>query len=211
MDVIRSDEEQIESIRKWWSENGLSVIGGLVIGFVAIFGWRGWQGYQLAQAETASNLYANLIVDVRRQKYDHAREVADQILSKYKETGYAVYASMLLAKLDVNDGNPGTAIKHLQWVVDNADQNELKHLARLRMARLLLAENKAGQALQLIGSTEQGKFTASYEELKGDILLQQGKIEAARTAYQLALSENNTITGNNEFLQMKIDNLGRKN
>lgn len=211
MDVIQSEEEQIESIRKWWSENALSVIGGLVIGFVAIFGWRGWQGYRLAQAEAASNLYANLIVDVRRQKYDHAREVADQIVSKYKETGYAVYASMLLAKFDVNDGKPDSAIKHLQWVIDSADQNELKHLARLRMARLLLSENKAEQALQLIGSVEQGEFTASYEELKGDILLQQGNTEAARTAYQLALSGSNGAVNNDAFLQMKIDNLGNGN
>ena len=211
MDVIQSEEEQIESIRKWWSENALSVIGGLVIGFVAIFGWRGWQGYQLAQAEAASNLYANLIVDVRRQKYDHARGVADQILSQYKETGYATYASMLLAKFDVSDGKPDSAIKHLQWVIDNSDQNELKHLARLRMARLLLSENKVEQALQMIDSVEQGKFTASYEELKGDILLQQGNTEAARTAYQLALSETKGAANNNTFLQMKIDNLGRAN
>ena len=89
MDVIRSEEEQIESLRKWWSENGLSVIGGIIIGFVAIFGWRSWQGYQSAQAEAASNLYANLNIDVRQQKFDHAREVANRILSEYKETGYS--------------------------------------------------------------------------------------------------------------------------
>jgi predicted negative regulator of RcsB-dependent stress response len=211
VDVIRSEEEQIESLRKWWSENGLSVIGGIIIGFVAIFGWRSWQGYQSAQAEAASNLYANLNIDVRQQKFDHAREVANRILSEYKETGYAIYASLLLAKFDVNDSKPDSAIKHLQWVIDNADQNELKHLARLRMARLLLSENKSEQALQLLDSAEHGEFTASYEELKGDILLQQGNTGAARTAYQLALSESSGAVNNNTFLQMKIDNLGREN
>ena len=211
MEVIRSEEEQIESIKKWWSENGLSVIGGLVIAFIVIFGWRGWQGYRQSQAETASNLYTNLVLDVRRQKFDKARETADQILSQYKETGYAAYASLLLAKFEVNDGNPDSAINHLQWVIDNSTQNELKHLARLRMARLFLSENKPDKALQLLDSAEKGKFTASYEELKGDILFQQGKTEAARTAYQLALSESNGSTGNNIFLQMKIDNLGREN
>jgi predicted negative regulator of RcsB-dependent stress response len=211
VDAIRTDEEQIESLRKWWSENGLSVIGGIVIGLAAIFGWRGWQGYQLAQAEAASNLYAHLILDVRRQKFSHAREIADQILAEYRKTGYAVYASLLLAKFDMNDGKSESAIRHLQWVIENTDQNELEHLARLRIARILLADNKTEQALQLINSVEQGEFTASYEELKGDIFLQQGNTEAAKTAYQLALSEGNDTVNNNIFLQMKINNLGREN
>ena len=117
----------------------------------------------------------------------------------------------MLGKLYVEDNNHEAAQKHLQWVIDNSSQNELKHLARLRMARLLLSENKVEQALQMIDSVEQGKFTASYEELKGDILLQQGNTEAARTAYQLALSETKGAANNNTFLQMKIDNLGRAN
>lgn len=210
MDAIRTEQEQIEQIKKWLAENWLPVTGGLVIAFAVIFGWRGWQEYRQAQAEAASNLYTDLIIATRRQQVDKAREVAEQILTEYKVTGYAVYASLLLAKLDVDDGKTDSAIRHLQWVMDNSTQNELKHLARLRIARLLLAENRTEEALQMVGSTEPGEFGPSYEELKGDILLQQGNTKAARTAYQLALSESKNTSGN-DILQMKIDSLGREN
>ncbi len=53
MDVYRTDEEQVEALRKWWLENGKSVIAGIVIGFSAIFGWRAWQDHTIVQAEAA--------------------------------------------------------------------------------------------------------------------------------------------------------------
>ena len=174
MDAIRTEQEQIELIKKWWAENWLPVTAGLVIAFTVIFGWRGWQEYRQSQAEAASKIYTDLIIATRRQQVDKARELAEQILSEYKVTGYAVYASLLLAKFDVDDGKTDSAIKQLQWVMDNSTQNELKHLARLRIARLLLTENRAKEALQMIGSTEPGEFGPSYEELRGDLYLAKG-------------------------------------
>jgi predicted negative regulator of RcsB-dependent stress response len=211
VDVTRSEEEQVEALKKWWSENGLAVIGGIIIGLIAIFGWRGWQGYQLAQAEAASNLYTHLILDVRRQKFVHARKVADQIIADYQRTEYAVYASLLLAKFDIDNGKPEDAVKKLQWVIDNTKYDELKHLSRIRIARILLSESKSEQALQLINSVSHGEYSASYEELRGDIMLQQGDINAARKAYQLALSESDDAIKDNSYLHMKIDNLGSEN
>ena len=211
MDVNRTEEEQLEAMKKWWAENGWSIVGGVVIGLAAIFGWRSWETYQQTQAEAASNLYSNLIVEMRQNKKDQSRELAQKLLDEYTSTSYAVFASLMLARLDTEAGNLASAIQHLQWAMDNTKQDEFKHLARLRMARVLLDDNKPGQALALISNIKnQGEFAASYEELKGDIYVRQGEIEKAKIAYQTALAGMDDGLGDNSFLQLKIDDIGRQ-
>jgi len=210
LDVTRTEEEQLEAIKKWWVENGWSIVGGIVIGLGAIFGWRGWEAYQLTQAEAASDIYTGLIGEVRQNKNDEARASANKLLDDYSATSYAIFASLIMAKLDVEAGDPAAAIQHLQWVMDKTGQNEFKHLARLRMARILLDDNKADQALALVLSvSEPGEFTASYEEIKGDIYTRQGEIDKAKIAYQQAQSGMGDTQKENTFLQMKIDDIGR--
>ncbi|MEW8396328.1 MAG: tetratricopeptide repeat protein, partial [Candidatus Thiodiazotropha sp.] len=40
MSEYQTEEEQVEAIKRWWKENGTSVIAGLVIGLGGIFGWQ---------------------------------------------------------------------------------------------------------------------------------------------------------------------------
>jgi len=210
LDVNRTEEQQIEALKQWWKENGKSLIGGVIIGLGAVFGWRGWQAHLIAEAEAASNIYTDLIVEVRQGKSDKSREFANKLLSEYSSTTYATFASFILAKLDVEENQLDSAIIHLQWILDNSDQDELKHLARLRMARVLFDNNKPEQALSLLNTNDSGQFNASYEELKGDIFMQQGKIEDARAAYQHALANNSSPANDNSYLQMKLDDIGRQ-
>lgn len=209
MDVTRTEEEQLEALKKWWADNSLSVIGGLVIGLGAIFGWRGWQAYQLEQAAAASDIYATMIVEMRQQKNDRARELAGKLLAEFKSTTYASFASLALARLDVEASDFDAAANHLQRVMDQADQDELKHLARLRLARVLLDSGKPEQALDLLNIRDQGDYVAGYEELRGDIHLRLGHREQARAAYQLALAGMDERLRVNSYLEMKIDDLGR--
>lgn len=211
MDVFRSEEEQIEALKKWWAENGWAIAGGIVIGLGAIFGWRAWQAHQITIASQASDMYTALIVDMRNNNNDKARSSAKQLLEEFPKTTYATFAALMLGKLDVNENNLDAAQEHLQWVLNNAKQDEIKHLARVRLARVLLASGKPDDALKLINNIDQGKFAASYEEIKGDIFIQQNKPEEAREAYQLALSSSNTIGQSDTYLEMKLDNLGRQN
>jgi len=209
LDDYKTDEEQAEALRKWWIENGKSVVGGVIIGLAAVFGWRGWQDYQIAQAVAASDIYQKIIVEIRADKKDKARDFANQLLNEYPSTTYAIFSHLLLAKLDVESDEMQSAIEHLQWVMDNADEKEYEYLARLRIARLLLAENKPAESLEILNAVDPGKFKASYEELKGDSYVKQGKTEEARNAYNQALAYQGTSRRDQSILEMKIGNLGQ--
>lgn len=207
MDVYSTEEEQIEHIKKWWKENGLSIVGGVVIGLSAIFGWRAWQGYQIEQSMLASDIFQSMIVNVRQAKHPEVRESAEKLLKEYKGTTYAVYAAFVLANMEVENNEYAEAIRHLQWVEKESDSAEYITLAKLRRARIMLLDGKSDEALELLESTSPGKYLSSFEELKGDVYLQLGKTEAARDAYEIALASRDTSI-NNTYLELKINNLG---
>jgi len=210
LDVNRTEQEQIEALQKWWSDNGKAVISGLIIGLAAVFGWRGWQSYLQTTAEEASDLYTNMIIEMRDQKNDKAREYAAKLINEYSRTIYADFAALMLARLDVEDAKPDEAIQRLQRVLDDAEQDSLKHLARLRLARILLDQNRIDEAWSILNVDDEGAFTASFAELKGDIYARQGKFDDARTAFQQVLGKTGAETSDTSFLQMKIDELGRQ-
>ena len=211
MEEYRTDEERAEALKEWWSENGTSVVGGIIIGLAAVFGWRGWQDYQITQAEAASDLYQKIVVDIRNEKDDEAKTLALQLIDEYPSTTYAVFAHLIMAKLFVEKNDYSAATEHLQWVIDHASENEFQLLARLRLARILLAEDKPEQSIELLDAVDPGEFLASYEELKGDSYIKQGKTEDARNAYNNALSNQKISGRDNSILEMKLGNLGQLN
>ena len=212
MDGYITDEEQIEHLKKWWTENGKSIIGGIIIGLTAVFGWRGWQDYLITRAEAASDIYQDMIVEIRQEKNAEARKYADELLNDYSATTYAVFASFMLAKLDSDNNNLDSAISHLQWVLDNTDEDEFSHLARIRMARLHLANRNPDKALAILSYEKPGKFLSSYEELKGDSYIQKGNNTVAKSAYELALATQAPSSSNAQsILQLKLDDIGRLN
>ena len=88
MDGYRTDEEQVEQLKKWWNENGKSIIGGIAIGLIAIFGWRGWQDHQVTQGEQASNLYEQMVANISQKKEIVTNKdigaIADQLHQDFK-------------------------------------------------------------------------------------------------------------------------------
>lgn len=210
MEGYKTDEEQVEQLKKWWNENGKSIVGGITLGLVAIFGWRGWQDHLVVQGENASDLYEQMAADIREGKGTDTEiaAIADQLNQDYKSTPYSTFSSLLQAREAVEKDDISAAKNHLQWVLDNTDNDEFRHLARLRFSRLLLVEGDKDAALSLIEKVDTGKFASSYHELRGDILLQQGDPKAAQEAYTQALATQNSTRGNQSIVQMKLDDLG---
>ncbi|MEJ2181135.1 MAG: tetratricopeptide repeat protein [Gammaproteobacteria bacterium] len=135
------------------------------------------------------------------------------MLGQYADTPYAGLAALTMAKIKTDKDDLATAKSHLRWAMDNVQQNEIKLEAQIRLARVLLAEQKYDEALQQINSINLPPYKVTVEELKGDIYVAKGNTENARTAYSLALaeldqSESNVSPRMRNFLQMKLDDLG---
>ena len=208
MDAYRTEEEQVEALKKWWHENGKSIMAGIFIGIVAIFGWRSWNDHQITQAESASVLYEQMITASRNNDLNNARVFADRVINEFADSSYAIYARLMLTRLAAEENDLNAAEAELRTVLKNSELPELQHIVRLRLARILIAAEKLDDARQLLNS-DSGQFTARYEELRGDIFVRESNIDAAREAYQKALLNNLAVDDNQSILKMKLDDLGR--
>ncbi len=208
MDVYKTEDEQVEAIKKWWRENGISIIAGIAIGLTAIFGWRAYENHTAMQAEAASTLYEQMLVSSRENDRENIHIYADRIIADYNSSTYAVFATFMLAKLAAESGDLEKAEIHLRWVLENNSQTEFGHIARLRLVRVLIANDKLDLATNMLNINKPGEFVARYEELRGDIFVKQGKTKEAQQAYQKALTNIVATAGAQSVLQMKLDDLG---
>lgn len=206
MEIHRTEEEQVEAIKNWWKENGTSVVVGVAFGIAAIFGVRYWFDYQKTQAQQASALYAEVLASLSGDK-QKAESLASQIASGYSSTPYASLTALSLAKSKVEAKDYPGAQSYLQWVLDNGKDDGFKHVARIRLARLLIEDDKKEQAEKLIKGISAAGFDSEYAELRGDIFLSKSEFTQATENYRLALSGLQASSQRYQLLQMKIDDL----
>ena len=203
MSVYQTEEEQVEAIKKWWKENGTSVVAGLVIGLGAVFGWQGWTSYQERIKKEASVSFQQLMTAVDSKNTESAGNQAELLRMEYDSTSYAVFAAMTQARLKLEQGDSAAARSQLEWAMQNSTDESLTQLVRLSLARVLLNDGDLDAAAKL-AEVKQGGFAGEFAELRGDIAVAKQDAAAAHEAYTLALSLNVT---NPELLQMKLDDL----
>lgn len=205
MDAYQTEEQQVEALKSWWKENGRSVIVGVVVGVSAIFGWKAWQNQIHTQAEQASNIYEQILVANEKGESDAVSKLSQQLIEGYSDSAYAEYASLFLAKQQVLAGETVKAKEQLNSLVSQSKHEDIVHLARVRLAQLLLDENNPAGVVQLLSPVDSGSFSVLYDELLGDAYVMTGETEKARLAYQKALLK---PTRNSGLIQLKLDDLG---
>lgn len=197
-----TDDERVEDLKKWWKENGGSIITGIVLGLVAIVAWQYWTSYRTGQAEQASQAYDAFIGAVQKPDIEQARQRSQALFADYPKSPYATLAGLQLAKLETEQGHLPEAIQRLRSAIDNADLDEIKDIARLRLVRVLIATGQAADAEQQLNRVTTASLTAEREELRGDLAMASNDRAKARTAYAAALA-----SSSNPLLQLKLDNL----
>lgn len=202
-----TDDEQVERIKKWWSENGSSVIAGLIIGVGGLSGWRFWVDYKANIAAEASTHFTEMVTSLENSRHDSAIEQANIILDEYSTTAYADLARLSLAKAFVEGAQFDKAEQQLRLLVDETSETSLQMVARKRLATVLLQQAKYKDALEVIKVDYPQQFTAAFEELKGDILAAQGDKNGAREAYLRAQVAEPPVP-DAQFLQQKLQDIG---
>ena len=204
------EQEQIDALKAWWKENRRVVILTVTAFVVAIAGVQGWRYYQQSQAQQAAELYGALQQLVPENNAKKIREAAATLIDKFSSTAYAPRAALIAAKVNYQAGDAQSAKAQLQWVIDHAAEDELQDIARLRLAGMLLDEKNYTQVLQLLEAKHSPAYDAFYLDLKGDVLLAQGKSAEARGAYQAAFDKIDKKSNYRDLIQIKLDALGGK-
>lgn len=184
------EQEQLDELKAWWKQYGNLVTGGLLVVAMAMAGWQGWNWWQRSQATEASAIYSLVERAVETNDAKRAMDAATELTSKYAGTRYAAMAALLSAQLQTEAGDLQTAKLQLTWLRDKASRKaaDLRDLANLRLAEVLLAEQSYEEALQVLATEPAAPFVPRYAEVKGDVLAAQGKLAEAEKSYQKALN-----------------------
>lgn len=209
----RSEEEQLDVVKRWWKENGTSLIAGAALAAAGVFGWNAWQNYQQGQSEAASVRYQQLINvamanELDEQQTASARELISELTDDYGKTLYAELALLMDARLAVQQGDIDAAKVSLEQVADNSSRRYVQSLAWLRLARIEVANGNPDAALALLDEPISEALAAQQANVRGDAYAALGQTDQARSAWQnaqeLAESLDQTLYG----VPFKLDDLG---
>jgi predicted negative regulator of RcsB-dependent stress response len=201
------DYEQSERVQQWLRANGVSIIVGVVLGLLLIFGWQQWKGHTANRQASAANEYQALQVAVAQGKTTEAEAHTDALLKDYADSSYAVFAAGERAQRAVSAGQLDKAQGALEWAESHAGDDALKGLTQLRLAQLRLAQDKAADAIAVLDRVPANAYRSTAQELRGDALVKLGRPDDARKAYQTAMSALGANAPQRGVLQMKLDDL----
>lgn len=213
MTELRTEEEQVEAIKKWWRENGTSIILALVVGLGGYFGWNYWQDQQQTEADTASSLYNQLVQvvavnqgqELSEQAQDEFKTLANELKNNYAKTTYGEFGALFVAKFAADEGNYEQAAQELEDLIASSKKAPVKHIAQARLAQVYIQQEKLTEALALVSTVPNQAFVPQYAEAKGDALYRQGNLTDAIKAYQEAQAAAQSQGLDTQGLQRKID------
>ena len=202
------EQEQLEELKAWWKDYGRLVILGVTVAALAIGGFQGWRYYRHSQSLAAVALYEQLEQAGRAGDRKKVSAIATELSANYASTPYAAFGALSAARMSFESRDLAEAKTRLTWVMEHARLEELRDIARLRLAGVLLDEKSFDGALKLLEARPGEAMTGLYADLRGDILAAQGKSADARDAYQLALDRSEAGSPYRATLQLKLDSLG---
>ena len=183
-----TDNEREEQLRRWWSENWLWIVGGVALGLALLWGWQYWQQRQMQQAQAEEAAYTAVLDLLGAQKFDEAVAKGKALRGEHPSSPYADQADMALARGAVESRKPEAAVPHLKTVIDGSNDEELRGIARSRLARVLIEQGKFDDAVAALDVAKAGSFAALYHEIRGDAFAGKGDAKAARVEYDAALA-----------------------
>jgi len=203
------EQEQVAELRAWWKQHGRLVTAVIVAAAIGFSGWQAWRIWQQNQAANAAGLYDTLARAGEAGDAKALRDAAGTLIESYPRTLYATMGALTAARFYFDRNDPKSAKAQLQWVVDNTPSEEMRDLARLRLAAVLLDEKSYDEALKLLNAAHAPAFEAQYAALRGDVLVAKNQVADARAAYKLALEKAGKQDGAfRETVRMRLDALG---
>lgn len=202
------EQEQLAALKAWWKQFGGVIIALIMFACVISAAWAGWNWYQRSQSGKAASLYEQMQKISRGGDLKAIKDAAGIILEDYPRTNYAAMAALISAKAHFQAGDLKTARAQLEWVLSNVRGAEIKAVARLRLASVLVDDNQAQDAVKLLEAKAEDGFEGLYAAGRGDAFVGQKKYAEAKSSYKAALESKKLDQGMRELVQIKLDALG---
>jgi predicted negative regulator of RcsB-dependent stress response len=201
-----TDDEQLEAVKRAFTEYAPWILGGVVLG---VGGWYGLQHYKSHKNEVAfraADQFSQMTAALQMNDPKKSLQIADGLIKDFPSSPYADQAQLTVARIDVESGKSADAVAPLTQVMNNSKDAELQQIARLRLARVLIDQGKPDDAIKLLAAGKPGSFAGRYHEVHGDALYSKKDIPGAIAEYNAALGASD---GGAEaaMLQLKLADL----
>jgi|KBSSwiStaDraftv2_1062776.scaffolds.fasta_scaffold117499_2 predicted negative regulator of RcsB-dependent stress response len=202
------EQEKLDDLKAWWKQWGNAVTFGIALAFIVIAGVQGYRWWMSNKAAEASVLYNAVSDAARKSDAAKGKDAIAELTGKFGGTSYAPRGAMVYAKQLFDSGDKAGAKAQLAWAVDNASEDELKAIARFRLAEIQLDDKQYDEALKTLDAKVPDAFKGLFADLRGDALVAAGRTADARTAYQEAFTALDPKSPYRGYVQVKLDTVG---
>jgi predicted negative regulator of RcsB-dependent stress response len=202
-----SEKEQWEWLKSWIRTNGVWIVAGIAVGAGILAGWRWWEARTDRLGVEAGAKYQQILEALDRKDKARAETITTELERDYASSPYVDQARLLQARVAVEANELDKAANALKTVMDTTKDKQLTLVARLRLARVQLAQGKPDDAIKTVDAVDPGAFKARYQELRGDALFAKGDKAGALREYQAARAGTVTQSVDADSLELKIDDL----
>ena len=209
MDDYLSEKEQWEWVKTQVRENAPAVLGAIVLAVAAVFGWRWWQARLDQTRLTAGAKYLQMVQALEGGDRTRALVALGELERDYAGSPYADQGKLLAARVYVDEGALDKAAAELTHVADKSKDHDLALIARLRLARVEIAQRQPDTALATLAAVQPGAFAALYHEVRGDAYYAKGDKAGALAEYRSAQSggPSGGDSGDSSLLALKVADL----
>lgn len=211
MDEYLTEKEQWDRVTAWLRENGLWIVAGVIVGAAGIGGWQWWTAHVDKIDADASEKYEQLQADLGKGDQTGALILMSDLERDYGSTPYVDQGRLALARSYVDSKEFDKAATTLKSVIDHSKDKQLALVARVRLARVQIAQQKPDDALASLDGVDPGAFGALFHEVRGDAEFAKGNKAAALTEYRAAKTADIGAAGggggDSALLDLKIADL----
>ncbi|KPF53693.1 hypothetical protein D621_10295 [beta proteobacterium AAP51] len=202
------EQEQLDSLKAFWNRQGGLITWTLVLVLGGFAGWNGWNYWQRDQAVKAGAMFEELDRAAAAGDAEKTARVFADMQQRFPKVPITQQGGLTAAKVQVDKGQADAAKASLTWVAENGAEEEMRTIARLRLAAVQADAKQFDEALKTLAAATAPEFTALVADRRGDVLMAQGKKPEARAAWEAAYAAMDPKVDYRRLIEAKLMSVG---